>query len=69
LLWPAAPVYATGYSKFSGAIDHVVAQYQVASGASVYAEGAWAMTEGFGFSMTYTVNLKMPRRISTLPVD
>ena len=51
-------VYATGYSKFSGAIDHVVAQYQVASGAAVYAEGAWAMTEGFGFSMTYTVNFE-----------
>jgi len=51
-------VYATGYSKFSGAIDHVVAQYQVASGAAVYAEGAWAMAEGFGFSMTYTVNFE-----------
>ncbi|MEO6184095.1 MAG: Gfo/Idh/MocA family oxidoreductase, partial [Verrucomicrobiota bacterium] len=51
-------VYATGYSKFSGAIDHVVAQYQVASGAVVHAEGAWAMTEGFGFSMTCTVNFE-----------
>jgi predicted dehydrogenase len=51
-------VYATGYNKFSGAIDHVVAQYQVASGAAVHAEGAWAMTEGFGFSMTYTVNFE-----------
>ncbi len=51
-------VYATGYTKFSGAIDHVVAQYQVASGAAVFAEGAWAMTEGFGFSMGYTVNFE-----------
>ena len=48
-------VYSTGFSKFSGAIDHVVTQYQVASGAAVSAEGSWAMTEGFGFSMTYTV--------------
>ena len=51
-------VYAAGYSKFSGAIDHVVAQYQVASGAIVHAEGAWAMTPGFGFSMSYTVNFE-----------
>ena len=48
-------VYSTGFSKFSGAIDHVVTQYQVTSGAAVSAEGSWAMTEGFGFSMTYTV--------------
>lgn len=49
-------VFATGYTKFSGAIDHVVAQYEVAGGAMVHAEGSWAMTPGFGFSMSYTVN-------------
>lgn len=48
-------VYATGYSLLSGAIDHVTAQYQVECGASVSAEGGWAMTEGFGFNMEYTV--------------
>jgi predicted dehydrogenase len=42
----------------SGAIDHVVAQYRVASGAMVYAEGGWAMAPGFGFSMSYTVNFE-----------
>jgi predicted dehydrogenase len=47
-------VFSTGFSKISGAIDHVVTQYQVASGASVSAEGSWAMTEGFGFHMSYT---------------
>src|SRR5438552_2376273 len=47
-------VFSTGFSKISGAIDHVVTQYQVASGASVSAEGSWAMTEGFGFHMAYT---------------
>ena len=47
-------VFSTGFSKVSGAIDHVVTQYQVASGASVSAEGSWAMTEGFGFQMSYT---------------
>lgn len=51
-------VFATGYTKFSGAIDHVVAQYEVASGAKICAEGAWAMTPGFGFNMAYTVNFE-----------
>ena len=47
-------VFSTGFTKVSGAIDHVVTQYQVSSGASVSAEGSWAMTEGFGFTMSYT---------------
>src|SRR5207249_11904358 len=47
-------VFSTGFTKVSGAIDHVVTQYQVASGASVHAEGSWAMAPGFGFSMGYT---------------
>ena len=50
---PAA-VYAQGFSSLSGAIDHVAAQYRVASGAAVSAEGGWAMTPGFGFHMGYT---------------
>lgn len=49
-------VYSRGYKKFSGAIDHVVTQYEVDSGAIVHAEGSWAMAKGFGFSMTYSVN-------------
>jgi predicted dehydrogenase len=51
-------VFATGYSKYTGAIDHVVAQYEVTSGAIVHAEGSWAMSPGFGFSMGYTVNFE-----------
>jgi predicted dehydrogenase len=51
-------VFARGYTKYSGAIDHVVAQYEVASGAIVHAEGSWAMSPGFGFSMAYTVNFE-----------
>jgi predicted dehydrogenase len=51
-------VFATGYTKYTGAIDHVVAQYEVNSGAIVHAEGAWAMAAGFGFSMGYTVNFE-----------
>ena len=48
-------VFSTGFSKVSGAIDHVVTQYQVGCGAAVSAEGSWAMTEGFGFNMSCTV--------------
>ncbi len=51
-------VFSTGYAKFSGAFDHVVTQYEVASGAIVHAEGGWAMTPGFGFNMSYTVNFE-----------
>lgn len=51
-------VFSTGYSKVSGAIDHVVTQYEVKSGAVVHAEGTWAMTPGFGFNMSFTVNFK-----------
>ena len=51
-------VYSAGYTKFSGAIDHVVTHYDVSSGAIVHAEGAWAMTPGFGFNMSYTVNFE-----------
>ncbi len=51
-------VFSQGYTKISGAIDHVVTQYEVASGAIVHAEGSWAMTPGFGFNMSYTVNFE-----------
>ena len=51
-------VFSTGYVKFTGAIDHVVTQYEVTSGAIVHAEGSWAMTSGFGFNMSYTVNFE-----------
>ncbi len=51
-------VFAAGYTKFSGAIDHVVAQFEVDSGAIVHAEGSWAMTPGFSFNMSYTVNFE-----------
>jgi predicted dehydrogenase len=48
-------VVSRGLTRFSGAIDHVVTQYDVASGAAVHAEGSWIMAEGFGFSMAFTV--------------
>jgi predicted dehydrogenase len=51
-------VFSSGYQKFSGAIDHVMTQYDVPGGAIVHAEGCWAMTPGFGFNMSYTVNFE-----------
>jgi predicted dehydrogenase len=51
-------VCSRGRSVYSGAIDHVVTLYQVASGATVSAEGSWIMSEGFGFNMAYTVNFE-----------
>jgi predicted dehydrogenase len=46
-------VFSTGFTKVSGAIDHVVTQYLSKSGACISAEGSWAMTPGFGFNMAY----------------
>jgi len=51
-------VFASGYSKVSGAMDHVVALYRFPEGPTVSAEGSWAMAEGFGFNMAYTVNFE-----------
>lgn len=48
-------VYAQGFSHYSGEIDHLLAQYQVASGAAVSAEGGWVMGDGHGFEMAFTV--------------
>ena len=51
-------VFSSGLSRFSGAYDHVVTIYQVACGASVYAEGTWLMSSGHGFNMACTVNFE-----------
>jgi len=51
-------VYSSGLVRFSGAVDHVVTQYKVASGAVVHAEGTWIMNQGHGFNMAYTVNFE-----------
>jgi predicted dehydrogenase len=51
-------VFSTGYTNYTGAIDHVITQYMFATGESVHAEGSWAMSAGFGFNMSYTVNFE-----------
>jgi len=51
-------VFSSGFTRFSGAIDHVVTQYQVANGAIVSTEGSWVMSGDFPFTMAYTVNFE-----------
>lgn len=51
-------VFSSGLTRFSGAIDHVVTQYEVGCGAVVSAEGSWLATSGHGFHMGYTVHFE-----------
>jgi len=51
-------VFSSGYSKLSGAIDHVVTHYQFEPGSLITAEGTWALTPGFGFQANYMVNFE-----------
>jgi len=48
-------VFSQGFALISGAIDHVVTQYEVDCGAAVSAEGTWVMHAGHGFNMAYTI--------------
>ena len=51
-------VSSTGITRFSGAIDHIVTDYEVDCGAVVTAEGSWIMTDGYPFTMVYTANFE-----------
>jgi predicted dehydrogenase len=51
-------VSSRGYTKTTGAIDHLLTQYVYDRGPLVTAEGGWCMADGFGFSMRYTVNFE-----------
>ena len=51
-------VFSRGYSRVSDAVDHVITDYDYGSSPIVSAEGSWAMHNGFGFSMSYTVNFE-----------
>jgi predicted dehydrogenase len=55
---PPEAVYARGYSSISGEIDHVFTQYIYSDVPLVTAEGGWAMSDGFGLEMQYTVNFE-----------
>lgn len=58
LLGRPKSVISTGITRFSGAIDHVVTQYEMDGGAVVTAEGSWIMSEGYPFTMEYTANFE-----------
>lgn len=57
-------VFTRGYSKITTQPDHVLTQYLYDSprgadgSAIISAEGGWAMADGFGFKMQYTVNFE-----------
>ncbi len=51
-------VFSRGYSKISGEIDHVITQYMYSNIPLVTAEGGWAMADGYGLDMQYTVNFE-----------
>ncbi|XAL99955.1 Gfo/Idh/MocA family oxidoreductase [Phycisphaeraceae bacterium D3-23] len=51
-------VTSVGYSKPTDAVDHIITRYHYDDVPMVVAEGGWAMAEGFGFSMRYTVNFE-----------
>jgi predicted dehydrogenase len=49
-------VFSRGYTKTSSRLDHVATHYLYDDVPLVFAEGGWAMAEGFGFNMAYSVN-------------
>jgi predicted dehydrogenase len=51
-------VFSSGYAQVSSEIDHVTTQYRFKEVPHVVAEGGWAMAEGFGFNMAFTVNFE-----------
>jgi len=53
-----AQVYSRGYSKSGVGIDHCLTQYLYPKGPLITAEGGWAMSNGFGFSMRFCVNFE-----------
>ena len=51
-------VFSRGYSAISGEIDNVTTQYIFDNIPIVTAEGSWAVADGFGLEMRYTVNFE-----------
>lgn len=49
-------VFSRGYTHTSGKTDHLVTHYVYKEIPLVVAEGGWAMAEGFGFNMSFTIN-------------
>lgn len=63
-------VFSRGYTKHSGEPDHVLTQYLFGdAGPMVTAQGGWAMQEGFGFEMRYTVNFENATAVFDLAAE
>ncbi|EAQ78562.1 Gfo/Idh/MocA family protein [Blastopirellula marina] len=59
-------VSSSGYSRHTTHIDHVLTQYHYDNMAIVSAEGAWSMSQGFGFEMEYLVNFEQATAVYRL---
>lgn len=51
-------VTSFGYSKLTNQPDHLVTHYQYDDVPLVTAEGSWAMSDGYSFTMGFTVNFE-----------
>ena len=51
-------VSSRGYTKTSGEIDHLSTHFIYDDVPLVVAEGGWSLSEGYGFTMQYTVNFE-----------
>jgi len=48
-----ASIFSSGFVSPSGAINHVVTQYNYPNGPAVQAEGSWLLNQGFNMSYTF----------------
>lgn len=62
-------VFSRGYSHITSATDHVATHYLYKDGPMVTAEGGWAMTAGFPFTMQYTVNFEQATAAFDIAAD
>ena len=59
-------VTSCGYAKPTNRIDHILTQYHYADVPLVVAEGGWAMSPGFPFTMQYIVNFEQATAVYDL---
>ena len=69
-----ASVFSSGVLAASGAINHVVTQYEFPGGPAVYAEGGWLLNQGFNMSYTLlceqaTIDFDLSRGADALKVS
>lgn len=74
LLGRPTSVFSSGVLAASGAINHVVTQYNYLDGASVYAEGSWLLNQGFNMSYTLfceqaTIDFDLARGADALKIS